>query len=740
VARLLGEGADPNALVPGRTASGEVVQTTPLRQAASFDHLEAARLLLDAGADPDRACGDGLTPLMAAAGGGHLEVLRLLLGRGATVDAVEPGTGRTGFHYACILNHANCAEELARAGCDVGLKDMSGQTGREGAEEMGHAVVVARLRAVVAEQLRAAQAAGRPSPPPVNTDMVEWLGKMNLEFLEPKLQSNGVKNVADVLALKMPDIDKLDLKLIHKRKITKAIESHKTEPEPAAVVRVRGPAAKLVTAAAEGDGAAVARLLAAGADPNALVAGRTPSGKAVHRSALFAAARYGRLEAARLLLEAGADPSLADGDGATPLMVAASYGQLEVLRLLLRWGAVVDAVSPGNGGTAFHHACGSNQAECAEELARAGCDVGLKENNGHTGREVAEARGHAPVVERLRAAVAEQLRAAQAAAGPAPAPEPAGQLVTAAAVGNTAAVARLLAAGADPNALVAGRTPSGEVVQSAALHEAAGCGRLEAARLLLEAGADPSLADGYGCTSLMGAATSGQLEVLRLLLGRGATVDAVEPAYGTTAFHSACINDHAECAEALARAGCDVGLKDKSGHTGRELAEARGSNDAARRLRALARQPFVGVLVELAGLVGAAEHNGKRATVMSARPSRGHHTSVFLPRAHFVCTLRASKNATTVWQSNGGGIDHPRLPPAHPTPPAVPGAARPSGEAAGHAGAAGCGGRGRRRGEAHGRAAGELCAGAPAGRHAVRPGQEAPLAPAAAVRCSSRVL
>jgi acyl transferase domain-containing protein/D-arabinose 1-dehydrogenase-like Zn-dependent alcohol dehydrogenase/acyl carrier protein len=64
--------------------------------------------------------------------------------------------------------------------------------------------------------------------PPVNTDVVEWLGKLNLEFLEPKLQSIGVKNVADVLALKMPDIDKLDLKLIHKRKITKAIESHKT--------------------------------------------------------------------------------------------------------------------------------------------------------------------------------------------------------------------------------------------------------------------------------------------------------------------------------------------------------------------------------------------------------------------------------------------------------------------------------------------------------------------------------
>ena len=58
--------------------------------------------------------------------------------------------------------------------------------------------------------------------------------------------------------------------------------------------------------------------------------------------------------------------------------------------------------------------------------------------------------------------------------------------------GDGAAVARLLAAGADPNALVTGRLPSGEVIYSTALVEAVGVGQLEAARLLLDAGADPS--------------------------------------------------------------------------------------------------------------------------------------------------------------------------------------------------------------------------------------------------------
>jgi ankyrin repeat protein len=95
---------------------------------------------------------------------------------------------------------------------------------------------------------------------------------------------------------------------------------------------------QLVVAAQAGDRAVVARLLAAGADPDAFVAVETRSGEAFHTSALCAAAGDGRLEVARLLLDAGADPSLADSTGTTPLMNAAGDGHLEVLRLLLARG------------------------------------------------------------------------------------------------------------------------------------------------------------------------------------------------------------------------------------------------------------------------------------------------------------------------------------------------------------------------------------------------------------------
>jgi ankyrin repeat protein len=118
--------------------------------AADIGQLEAARLLLDAGADPDRAASDGPTPLMVAAGDGPLEVVRLLLARGAAVDAADLSNGRAAFHFACYNNQAACAEALVRAGCDVGLKDGEGKTGRALAEAEGHAAVVERLRAAAA--------------------------------------------------------------------------------------------------------------------------------------------------------------------------------------------------------------------------------------------------------------------------------------------------------------------------------------------------------------------------------------------------------------------------------------------------------------------------------------------------------------------------------------------------------------------------------------------------------------
>ena len=122
-------------------------------------------------------------------------------------------------------------------------------------------------------------------------------------------------------------------------------------------------------------------------------------------------AALGHLKAAVLLLDDGADPSLPNSNGHTPLMLGAAKGHKAMVELLIDRGAEVDAVELKKGGTAFHLACSSNQPDCAAALIEAGCNTAAKSLDGLSGRQLAELFGHTAVLERLRAMVAEQVRA-----------------------------------------------------------------------------------------------------------------------------------------------------------------------------------------------------------------------------------------------------------------------------------------------------------------------------------------
>lgn len=79
VERMLKAGADPNT-----TRLGDTVLTRACQ--ASADAEATARLLLDAGADPNRG---NMRPIMAALASKREPLVRLLLERGARVDAVD---------------------------------------------------------------------------------------------------------------------------------------------------------------------------------------------------------------------------------------------------------------------------------------------------------------------------------------------------------------------------------------------------------------------------------------------------------------------------------------------------------------------------------------------------------------------------------------------------------------------------------------------------------------------------
>jgi len=117
ISALLGGGADPDELLGHATiCKGEVIRLLvaagasangrdrqrPLRWAAQFGSLDAAKALLDAGAAVDALDGPPLlecTALHQAVSLGHLALVKLLLDHGASVDAVD-GSGQTALQRA----------------------------------------------------------------------------------------------------------------------------------------------------------------------------------------------------------------------------------------------------------------------------------------------------------------------------------------------------------------------------------------------------------------------------------------------------------------------------------------------------------------------------------------------------------------------------------------------------------------------------------------------------------------
>ncbi|MEI6558263.1 MAG: ankyrin repeat domain-containing protein [Rhodospirillaceae bacterium] len=123
---------------------------------------------------------------------------------------------------------------------------------------------------------------------------------------------------------------------------------------------------KLSQAIHDGDIAAMKSVLAdLAVNPNDADEGTTP---------LIWACQYGSEKFVQLLLEAGADPNLADEEGETPLHVAAFGGYEECVRLLLFHGACVDARTD-IGKTPLMNGAQSGSTETVELFLAAGASV-----------------------------------------------------------------------------------------------------------------------------------------------------------------------------------------------------------------------------------------------------------------------------------------------------------------------------------------------------------------------------
>ena len=120
-------------------------------------------------------------------------------------------------------------------------------------------------------------------------------------------------------------------------------------------------------------------------------------------TALHLAAFFGKLEAARTLLDAGAsvDTYGRNAFANQPLHAAAAGRHVEVCRLLLGVGADVEATQHG-GYRPLHEAAGSGDIELAELFLSAGADPIATTAEGQTPADLAEANGHTDLARRLR--------------------------------------------------------------------------------------------------------------------------------------------------------------------------------------------------------------------------------------------------------------------------------------------------------------------------------------------------
>ena len=367
---------------------------TPLSLACQNGSTPMVQLLLERGADPNTALRGGETVLMTAARTGKPGPVNALLKRGADVNAKER-RGQTALMWAAADGHTEVVESLIKAGADIhaALPD-SGFTPfffavRDGRPEVVRCFLKAGVDVNEAMQPRKSTGKG-----PRKGTSALLLAVENGHFdLAVTLLEAG----AD------PNDQRSGFTALHVMTWVRKPQRGEDDGDPAPLGSGNLNSLQFIK-----------KLVERGADVNArLTAGKGGLGK-YHTKGVtpfFLAAATADVAYLKLLVELGADPSVANVDNCTPLMAACGIGVgsaaanevageeaevLEAAQLLLKLGADVNAVD-ANGETAMHGAALKNLPKVVQFLADNGAKIDIwnkKNKYGWTPLLIAE--GHRP--------------------------------------------------------------------------------------------------------------------------------------------------------------------------------------------------------------------------------------------------------------------------------------------------------------------------------------------------------
>lgn len=425
---LLAAGAD--------VAATTRYHVTPLALAAANGNAPIIERLLDAGADPNAVSREGETALMSAALNGRKDAIEQLIACGAEVDAREPFRGQTALMWAAGKGNTEAIETLIAAGADVHARSNGGFTALLLAVRENRINAVETLLAHGAD----VEEAARDGTTALNIAVLNAYYDLAAMLLEHGANPNAPDPRGSALHT---------LAWLHKPGSTWDAAALSAEPETAPRPTGRLDALDLER-----------KLLEHGADANARVyfteqrftiglgTTRNLPGLMLGRHYLsyngatpyYVAARNGDYRFMRLLAEFGADGTIANVHGVTPLMAAAGLDyyegetpgpfvgvpeaeRLEAVKLALAAGNDINARTdfgdypmegtpeftlltyPRNieelldlgvgdprfdGMTALHGAVISNQPSIVRYLLDQGADVHAKNTLGWTPLMVAE--------------------------------------------------------------------------------------------------------------------------------------------------------------------------------------------------------------------------------------------------------------------------------------------------------------------------------------------------------------
>ena len=360
-ARLIAAGADVDA--------ENDLGIPPLWIALDSANVGVALRLIDAGADPNARLTTGETMLMTAAQHGLGTIVARLLERGADPRLAEHERGQTALMWAAAGGHADVARRLLESGGGVRARTTGRFTALMFAARAGDLETVQLLLEAGAEL--EARAIDGSTPLLVASRSTDALAGIDWRIIP---YASGHEETAFYLIERGANVtaaDRLGRTALHA-----AVETNRPRLAAALIEAGADVDARFTNPVAALRGDYISRRPFKGATP------------------FWLAARAANLDMMQVLLNAGADPFLANAFGTTPLMVASGLGEndarrpgdhrvVETVSLLIELGADVTATTPA-GSTALHGAAAMWEDGVIEVLVDHGADVNAADNRGRT--------------------------------------------------------------------------------------------------------------------------------------------------------------------------------------------------------------------------------------------------------------------------------------------------------------------------------------------------------------------